>query len=174
MEAVYELVEQPAWEPVAAENSYSLSPVGSVSKEAPTQELLSCPHPCIRSFGSGFESIPNRSPSSVFGRREQHGELFVFRTLSEIFSDLAVQWKEDTWFLSSSAQVSRHPAYRKIIEMGDSAIPLILEDLQRAPDQWFVALSEITRSNPVTEDDSGAVDKMRDAWLQWGQKNNYI
>ena len=174
MEAVYELVEQPVWEPVAAKNSYSLSQVGSTSKDAPTQELLFCPHPCIRSFGSEFESIPNRYPSPVFGRREQHGESFVFRTLSEIFSDLAIQWKEDTWFLSSSAQISRHPAYRKIIKMGDSAIPLILEDLQRAPDQWFVALGEITGSNPVTEDDSGIVDKMRDAWLQWGRKNNYI
>jgi hypothetical protein len=125
-------------------------------------------------FGSEFESIPNRTPSPVFGRREQHDESFVFRTLSAIFSELAVQWKEDTWFLSSSAQISRHPAYRKIIDMGDTVISLILEDLRRAPDQWFAALSAITGLNPVPEDDAGIVEKMRDAWLQWGRQNNFI
>lgn len=174
MEAAYELIEQPAWKPIAAEESYSFSPVGSASKDAPTQELRSCPHPCIRFFGSEFESIPNRIPSPVFGGRDQHDESFVFRNLSKIFSDLAVQWKEDTWFLSSSAQIARHPAYRKIIDMGETVVPLILEDLRRAPDQWFVALSAITGVNPVSDDDAGIVDKMRDSWLQWGRENNYI
>lgn len=171
MEAIYELEEQPVWDPLAARKSHSFSLIGSASKDNPAQELHSCPHPGVRFYGTEFENI---HPHPVLARREQSGGAFVFRPLSEIFAELAVQWKEDTWFLSSSTQISRHPAYRKIIDMGYAAIPLILQDLQRTPDQWFVALNSITGENPVREDDAGIVDSMRDAWLQWGRDRNFI
>ena len=58
--------------------------------------------------------------------------------------------------------------------MGKPAIPLLLNELQRDLDHWFFALREIAGVNPVPLKDAGYVEKMRDAWLSWGRKNNYL
>ena len=65
------------------------------------------------------------------------------------FRELSKQWKEGTAHLSSTARMAKHPAYREIIQMGPSAVPLLLANLRRDPDFWFAALREITGENPV-------------------------
>ena len=90
------------------------------------------------------------------------------------FQELARKWKEDTWYMSSITDMAEHPAYREIIGMGEPAIPFLLNELQRDLDHWFFALREIAGVNPVPLEDAGYVDKMRDAWLSWGRKNNHI
>ena len=90
------------------------------------------------------------------------------------FERLAAEWKQDTWYLSSPTAIAMHPAYQQIISMGDLAVPLILEDLERDPAQWFWALRAITGQSPVRESDYGNVEAMRDAWLAWGQQQMMI
>jgi hypothetical protein len=45
--------------------------------------------------------------------------------------------------------------YQQIIGMGWSVVPLMLEELQREPDQGFWALEAITDVNPVPPDAAG-------------------
>lgn len=49
------------------------------------------------------------------------------------FADLAEIWRNETAFLSSTSAIVRHPAYREIIQMGPSVVPLILRELARRP-----------------------------------------
>lgn len=97
--------------------------------------------------------------------------------LSEIerkFATLAEQWRRDTAIVSSSTLLAMHPAYQRIIGMGESAVPLILRELSRESDHWFWALTAITCENPVSPDDVGNLEKMSAAWLQLGRERGWI
>lgn len=82
------------------------------------------------------------------------------------FQRLRSQWKEQSRYLSNTAQMSMLGPYQRIIGMGAAAIPLILEELGREPDHWFWALESITEENPVSPEDFGRVQAMTAAWLR--------
>ena len=90
------------------------------------------------------------------------------------FQSLALKWKGDTLAESSATRMAEHPAYRAIIAMGPDVVPLILEDLAVTRQHWFIALSEITGENPVSEEDRGRVKNMSDAWLDWGRQQGLL
>lgn len=52
--------------------------------------------------------------------------------------------------------------------MGEGAVPLLLAELRREPDDWFWALHAITGANPVPAASRGDLRAMTEAWLQWG------
>ncbi len=91
------------------------------------------------------------------------------------FSTLATTWKRETEHVSNVTKRILHPAYQKIIGMGEPAIPLILRDLlKNGPDDWFWALSAITDENPITKDMAGNMGEMTEAWLSWGKKAGFL
>jgi hypothetical protein len=92
----------------------------------------------------------------------------------ERFRRLTSEWKEQSRYLSNTAQMAMLKPYQRIIGIGLPAIPLILEELSREPDQWFWALEAITEENPVGPDDAGKVREMARAWLDWGQRNGFL
>jgi hypothetical protein len=94
--------------------------------------------------------------------------------LSEEFARLTEWWKDDTALLSSASDIAAHPAYKRIIELGELALPLILEDMARAPHHWFLALQSITNVDPVPAWSRGKVDEMTRAWLDWGRVHGII
>ena len=94
--------------------------------------------------------------------------------LATEFHALADQWRRETGMLSSSSKMAAHPAYRKIIGMGDAAIPLLLRELEERPDHWFAALRAISGENPVPREYAGRVPKMCECWLGWGRRKGYI
>jgi hypothetical protein len=57
----------------------------------------------------------------------------------------AAQWG----LVSSGIDIALQPAHQQIIGMGNEAIPLILDELQREEDHWFWALNAITGDVPV-------------------------
>src|SRR5713226_3052672 len=90
------------------------------------------------------------------------------------FNKLAKAWKAETELDSKVTKRILHPAYQKIIGMGESAIPLILKDLsENGPDDWFWALTAITDENPITKEMAGNMAAMTEAWLQWGKKAGF-
>lgn len=89
------------------------------------------------------------------------------------FSKLSEQWKQETGGQSSVSTIVSHPAYQRITEMGDQAIPLILKDLQEGATHWFHALAILTEANPVAPENQGRIQAMREAWLEWGTQNGY-
>lgn len=91
------------------------------------------------------------------------------------FAKLAAVWKSETELVSKVTKKILHPAYQKIIGMGEPAIPLILNDLrENGPDDWFWALTAITDQNPISEEIAGDMPAMTEAWLQWGKKAGYL
>jgi len=61
--------------------------------------------------------------------------------------------------------------YQQIIGMGEAVVPLLLEELQREPDQWFWALEAITQENPVPPESAGKVRPTAEAWAAWGKRD---
>jgi hypothetical protein len=92
----------------------------------------------------------------------------------ERFHRLAAEWKEQSHFLSNSAQMAMLRPYQRIIGMGPIAVPLILEELRREPDHWFWALEAITEEDPVPPEARGQVRRMAEAWVQWGEEQGII
>ena len=90
------------------------------------------------------------------------------------FDELADTWREETAGYSLAAQYAAHPAYRRIIEMGRPALPLIFERLAEQGGRWYVALHAITNANPVEPEDRGQRNKVRQAWLDWARTQDII
>ncbi|MBW4508736.1 MAG: hypothetical protein KME64_19810 [Scytonematopsis contorta HA4267-MV1] len=89
------------------------------------------------------------------------------------FMELAEQWRSETGMLSVVSKISMHPAYQRIIGMGQPVVPLIMRELEREPDHWFWALNAITGANPVKVEQSGRLPQMAQAWVEWGRANGY-
>ncbi|QSJ20300.1 hypothetical protein JYQ62_17295 [Nostoc sp. UHCC 0702] len=89
------------------------------------------------------------------------------------FLELAKQWRRETGMLSVISKISMHPAYQRIIGMGQPVVPLIMRELEREPDHWFWALSAITGANPVKAEQRGRLQQMAQAWIEWGKANGY-
>jgi hypothetical protein len=92
----------------------------------------------------------------------------------ERFRRLAEEWKEQSRFLSNTAQIAMLKPYQRIIGMGWDAVPLILEELQREPRQWFWALEAITEADPVPAEAAGNVRLMAQAWIDWGKREGIL
>lgn len=92
----------------------------------------------------------------------------------ERFQRLAAEWKDQSRYLSNAAQMALLRPYQRIIGMGMPVVPLILEERQREPDQWFWALESITGENPVPPESAGIVKLMARAWIEWGREQGYI
>jgi hypothetical protein len=90
------------------------------------------------------------------------------------FQEYREEWKRQSRLLSISAKMAMLPPYQQIIGLGPAAIPLILEELQRAPDHWFWALEALTGADPVPADARGNLVAMAEAWVAWGQRHGYL
>ena len=77
--------------------------------------------------------------------------------MRERFRQLTAQWKVQSRHMSNAAQMGMLKPYQQIIGMDEAVAPLILEELQREPDQWFWALEAITQENPVQPGSAGKV-----------------
>ena len=92
----------------------------------------------------------------------------------ETFRQLADRWEEDTTYLSSFHQMAQRPAYREILEMGLSAVPLMLDRMKERGGHWLSALPAITAADPVPPRQRGNVRAMKEAWLEWSRSNGYV
>ena len=91
----------------------------------------------------------------------------------ERFLKLADQWEYETVLLSSTDQITEHPAHREIVSMGEPAVPLILERMQSQGGHWFHALRAITGADPISPEERGTIAAMQEAWLDWGGRNGF-
>jgi len=93
---------------------------------------------------------------------------------SQRFQRLVVEWKEERNPYSSDPAQDATRSYLKIIGIGPPAIPLILNEMQRQPDQWFVALNALTDADPVRAEHRGNFREMINDWLDWGRANGHL
>lgn len=127
-------------------------------------------------------SSPALSAEAAFVKDsvESSRVLFVFPVSSVLesprrrFERLRADWKSQTRFLSSTTAMASNEAYLGIIALGYEALPLILRDLEKAPDHWFHALHAITQDDPVDPRDWGDLTAMTSAWLRWGKARGLL
>ena len=89
------------------------------------------------------------------------------------FYTLATEWQSEVGGMSSTAQMSQHPAYQQIINMGSQVVPLLLSELKKNPLYWLAALNAITGENPIKPEQRGRVKQMASAWIKWGEDRGY-
>ena len=92
--------------------------------------------------------------------------------LAAEFQRLAKIWRKETAVFSSVTKKVCHPAYQEIIGMGPTALPFILQELERKPGHWFWALHAISGEDPVGVEDNFDAAVM--AWLDWGKRKGYL
>ena len=113
-----------------------------------------------------------RASGHLTGEWYQHA--WINAELAQKFHRLVEQWRQETMHLSSYTDKLTHIAYYQIIGMGPAAVPLILRELQQRGGHWFLALTAITCEDPIRAEDAGNVQKMRQAWLEWGKRRGLI
>jgi hypothetical protein len=92
------------------------------------------------------------------------------------FQGLVSAWHSQRGARASVSQIAMCPAYQSIIGMGQTAVPLILKQLQSEgddPDQWFWALTAITGAAPEKLEDQGNYVKMAASWFEWAKQSGY-
>jgi hypothetical protein len=91
--------------------------------------------------------------------------------LEQHFWSLLNRWRSETEHLSSSSQITAHSAYQGIIGLGQEALPLLLQELERSHDGHLSkALTAITGAHPVPPEDRGNIKKVAEAWLRWARE----
>jgi hypothetical protein len=106
-------------------------------------------------------------------RQEVNSLLGETNELKQVFDALVAEWRKETGKTSSSTEMAMHPAYQKIIGLGEAAIPLLLNELENKTGRWFWALKAITREDPVAPENRGRTKIMIKAWLDWGKEKGY-
>jgi hypothetical protein len=139
------------------------------------QELTSDPSGIVT-----YDSVASaRKGGTELGIFEQllvqlRGEISFRNTDPQLaFVTLASEWKEQVGGSSFVAEKTNHPAYQKIIEMGQVVVPFLLRELEQKPTHWFEALKAITGENPIQPEQRGRTKQMAQAWLKWGREQGY-
>lgn len=116
--------------------------------------------------------LPNQKKlDSDIGHNSQAGS-----RVERKFKELADQWRKETEHSSLILEISMHPAYQRIIGLGEEVIPLLLKELSQRknePEHWFWALSALTGQNPISEQHRGNLVEMGKSWLEWGEREGY-
>jgi len=93
--------------------------------------------------------------------------------LEGLFQSLVRQWKEERGPSSSTTELAMCPAYQRIIGLGPAVVPLLLRELEGAPEHWFWALKAITGADPVPAESRGKIREMARLWIEWGRQHGY-
>lgn len=93
--------------------------------------------------------------------------------VAQRFHQLANIWRNQTAHISSTSELTAHPAFVEIVNMGPEIIPLLLRELEHRTGHWHRALRRITGVDPVPPDDRGNISKSAEAWLRWGKEHGY-
>ncbi|MEA2166522.1 MAG: hypothetical protein QOK37_4649 [Thermoanaerobaculia bacterium] len=127
--------------------------------------------------GATPEESEQRAKRSWEAREKQIAQIAGHSTdegLRVVFEELVLLWSTETAHLSSPVRLTEHPAYRQIIGLGPSVLPLVLRDLAEQRHFWFPALNAITGENPVPDDAAGDVERMAHAWIEWGREHGLM
>ena len=124
--------------------------------------------------GSGLSrarfTVVRKRRSALRKYREPFTRACAKLPVGEEFAALATQWREEVQFISSASQRVSHPAYLRIIGMGEPVIRSVLADLELTHSDWSTALVAITGEDPTTEDDWGDARALAVAWLRWAKE----
>lgn len=82
------------------------------------------------------------------------------------------QWHSETVYESDLDAILAHPSYRRIVDLGFHAVPLIVDHLKVQPSLLVFALEDITGERPFSSDLQGDISGMTDAWVLWADRED--
>lgn len=144
--------------------------------------LLADDQICNHDFPATTISHPfNNVFKTILGIETTKNVNLSIRRASPIFKDsiiakfraLSTEWKSSRNLVTSSTEMFMHPAYQKIIGMGQTAVPLIFNELEKNIDHWFWALKAITEADPVPPNHRGRLGLMTKDWIFWAKAQGY-
>ena len=94
--------------------------------------------------------------------------------LAEKFRGLADRWRAETRYISSLSEIEEHETFQEIVEMGQSVIPLVLQELSEKPSWLLLALDALVEEPPILEASEGGLLDSANAWIEWGKKIGYL
>jgi hypothetical protein len=92
-------------------------------------------------------------------------------SIEDVFEELYTKWYEQSKYDSNIGN-STDVYYERIIKLGDSVVPFIINKLKKDCAHMFIALCRITGENPVKKENMGKVKKMAEDWIQWWEKKD--
>ncbi len=123
--------------------------------------------PLPQPVGRGLVYPPTGSVNTTSERTD------VATSLERDFNILAARWQRETRYLSSASKMAMHPAYQRIISLGQRVIPLILRDLQQTRGHWLWALYVLSEfQDPAPE--GATFEEAVEAWLHWGRTQGLV
>ncbi|WP_461255462.1 hypothetical protein [Treponema sp. R80B11-R83G3] len=93
--------------------------------------------------------------------------------IGNVFEELYTQWRAQTKFDSFIGN-STDSNHEKIIQLGNDAVPFIINKLRTENAHLFIALNKITGKNPVKKENRGNVRKMAKDWIHWDDNINVL
>lgn len=85
------------------------------------------------------------------------------------FLQLVKRWEQRTAACSIIHKMKSDELYQKILRL-NKPIPLILRYISNNPSRIIIALYDLVNENPVPKSAVGDQEKVRNAWIKWGQK----
>ena len=85
----------------------------------------------------------------------------------DVYIAAADEWEEHQRLLSWHD--TKHPAFLRIVALGEVAIPFILRDIEHEPDWIVIALRKIVPDGPELSDVAGRIGPICERWLDWAR-----
>lgn len=89
------------------------------------------------------------------------------------FERLSETWKRETGMFSVVQQKMIHPIYLEIIGMSWSAVPFLIQDMQKGAAHWFPALRAIAGDTKPDDSDAGSFKEAVSIWSDWWRRKQY-
>jgi len=89
------------------------------------------------------------------------------------FDSYYQNWIDETLLESNGAKIVQNENYQKIIELGYSVIPRIIEKYRASHEHWSYALRKITGIDNGESELDGDLSLIRNQWLIWAEENEY-
>jgi hypothetical protein len=160
----YAMQESDAWNPrhslLTDRSSKWINKESSVSEEPADADIVFC-----AASRQDVQISFNYEDTGYALRRRAEGYRQEFEALSKT-------WQHDIKYSSLVSKKLIHPAFLRIVGMGEPVIPLILEALRDRPTHWFAALRATANIDPVPLNANPS--EARRIWLEWGRSKGYI
>ena len=92
----------------------------------------------------------------------------------QMFRNAVAEWTCEKRTNVEREKLAAHPAFRRIVAMGQEAVPYLLREVKREPNLLVLALREITGENPAPRESRGKISEVAKAWVAWGEKKGLL
>jgi orotate phosphoribosyltransferase len=94
----------------------------------------------------------------------------------EEFTRLVDAWYDNAPPSSDPRVLMAMPQFRRVAELGEAGLPLLLREIDRRPGLivWAAPHMRPDDADPVPREDWGKIDRMCRSWVEWGKRTGVI